>query len=124
MVQEVERLHAPKIAGTDGAAASAGLSWERMDELGLEYKYIAQYLQNKMPRTELVETLANKIWQYARRQKTWFKRDNRITWLPPAEILKVKGKKPIDKKQYLQYIIEQTTPLSKASKAFLGRMGL
>ena len=81
MVQEVERLHTPKPAG-------GGLSWERMDELGLEYKYLAQYLQNKMTLAEMTEILSAKIWQYARRQKAWFKKDTRIKWMSPNDTLK------------------------------------
>jgi tRNA A37 N6-isopentenylltransferase MiaA len=27
--------------------------------------------------------MSEKTWQYAKRQKTWFKRDRDITWLPP-----------------------------------------
>jgi tRNA dimethylallyltransferase len=84
MIQEVERLHAP---APTGSKTIGSLSYERMDELGLEYKYIAQYLQNKMTRAELTEILATKIWQYARRQKTWFKKDAHIKWMAPSEIL-------------------------------------
>jgi tRNA dimethylallyltransferase len=51
-----------------------------MDELGLEYRYLAFYLQGKMTRREMVEKLATEIWRYSRRQMTWFKKDKRITW--------------------------------------------
>jgi tRNA dimethylallyltransferase len=68
MIAEAERLHA------------RGLSWKRMDELGLEYRYLAFYLQGKMTRREMVEKLATEIWRYSRRQMTWFKKDKRITW--------------------------------------------
>ncbi len=32
-------------------------------------------------RATLVATLSTKIWQYARRQKAWFKRDKGIKWV-------------------------------------------
>ncbi|MGC9605605.1 MAG: tRNA (adenosine(37)-N6)-dimethylallyltransferase MiaA [Minisyncoccia bacterium] len=68
MIKEVEQLH------------ENGLSYERMDELGLEYRYLAQYLEGKIAREPMIELLLTRIWQYARRQKTWFKRDARIRW--------------------------------------------
>ena len=64
MIEEVENLH------------KAGLSWQRMDELGLEYRYIAQYLQNLISKEEMITKLQFEIWHYARRQILWFKRYN------------------------------------------------
>lgn len=69
MVEEATKLH------------NDGLSYERMDELGLEYRYLAQFLQHKITQQELLDTLVTKIWQYARRQKTWFKKDTRIHFM-------------------------------------------
>jgi len=77
MIEEAQKLY------------SDGLSYERMEELGLEYKYIAHYLQNKISRDQLVEILTAKIWQYARRQKTWFKRNKQIHWFSPTEKEKI-----------------------------------
>ncbi len=58
-----------------------GLSYERMDELGLEYRYLAQYLKKEITKDELLKILPTKIWQYARRQRTWFRRDKTIQWV-------------------------------------------
>ncbi len=69
MVKEAKRLHAE------------GLSWKRMNSLGLEYRYLALYLQNKMTLEEMREKLATEIWHYARRQMTWFRKDKRIRWV-------------------------------------------
>jgi tRNA dimethylallyltransferase len=57
-----------------------GLSYERMNELGLEYRYLAELLQGNLTHEQFIETLSAKIWQYSRRQKTWFKRDKNINW--------------------------------------------
>ncbi len=57
------------------------LSWERLEEFGLEYRYLACYLQGKINYDEMVETLQKKIEHYAKRQMTWFKRDSRIYWI-------------------------------------------
>lgn len=82
MIEEARRLHAPKPEG-------ANLSFERMEELGLEYRYLSYFLKNELTREELVDTLSTKIWQYARRQMTWFKRDPRIQWFGPMEFEKI-----------------------------------
>ena len=57
-----------------------GVSWARLENFGLEYRYIAEFLQNKITEEEMIELLKTKIWQYAKRQRTWFKRDKRIKW--------------------------------------------
>lgn len=62
-----------------------GITYERMDELGLEYRYLSYFLQNQLTREELIERLSTKIWQYAKRQMTWFKRDTRIHWFGPRD---------------------------------------
>ncbi len=62
-----------------------GLSWQRMEDLGLEYRYMAYFLQNKISKDEMIEQLNMAIWHYAKRQMTWFKRDNRIKWFRPSE---------------------------------------
>lgn len=61
MIEEVIDLH------------KNGLSWKRMDDLGLEYRYIAKYLQEKITKEEMIENLKNEIWHYAKRQILWFK---------------------------------------------------
>jgi len=61
-----------------------GLSWKRLEGLGLEYKWIALYLQNKINYPEMVENLQRDIEQFAKRQMTWFKKDKRIKWIPPT----------------------------------------
>jgi len=69
MIKEAETLH------------TKGLSWKRMEQLGLEYRYLAYYLQNKISKEEMIRQLELLIWQYAKRQVTWFKKDQRIAWV-------------------------------------------
>lgn len=67
-----------------------GLSFKRMDELGLEYRFLARYLQNKITREEMVNELEREIWRYAKRQRTWFKKDKRIKWFSVKDHGKIK----------------------------------
>jgi len=59
----------------------SGLSWKRLEEFGLEYRYIAQYLQKKITKEEMIEKLQKEIEHYAKRQMAWFKKDKRIRWI-------------------------------------------
>lgn len=50
------------------------LNDEWLISLGLEYKYITKYLRGELSYEEMIETLQNKIWQYAKRQILWNKK--------------------------------------------------
>lgn len=74
MIDEVQGLH------------DAGFSWERMERLGLEYKFISEYLEGKIKsKEELFDSLYTAICQFAKRQETWFRGMERkgvkIIWL-------------------------------------------
>lgn len=77
MVSEVKKLRKQR------------LSWKRLESLGLEYKYLALFLQNKINKTEMLKKLETEIWHFAKRQMRWFKRDNRIKWFNLNEIKKI-----------------------------------
>ena len=59
----------------------SGLSWKRIEDFGIHYRVIAEYLQNKIEEKEMIENSIKEIENYAKRQMTWFKRDKRIQWL-------------------------------------------
>jgi tRNA dimethylallyltransferase len=59
----------------------SGLSFKKIEEFGLHYQVISQYLQKKINHKEMIENSLKELEQYARRQMTWFKRDKRINWL-------------------------------------------
>jgi tRNA dimethylallyltransferase len=64
---------------------SAGLTWERMEDLGLEYRYIARHLQGKISYDDMLVELEKEIVSYAKRQMTWFKKNKEIVWFKPEE---------------------------------------
>jgi len=68
MINEIKKLHKT-------------LSWKRLEEFGLEYRFVAQYLQNKISYEEMKDRIKIESGQYAKRQMTWFKRDARIKWI-------------------------------------------
>lgn len=73
MLDEIAELH------------HRGLSWERLEFLGLEYRYIAQHLQGKIGYEEMRLQLLYKIRQFAKRQDIWFRKMERegkiIYWI-------------------------------------------
>ncbi|MDO8513991.1 MAG: tRNA (adenosine(37)-N6)-dimethylallyltransferase MiaA [bacterium] len=73
MIAEAKRLH------------KQGLSYKRMEELGLEYRALASLLQNKTTRPQMIEKLNRDIRRYAKRQLTYWKRNNDILWFKPSE---------------------------------------
>ena len=77
MLAEVRRLHAE------------GLSWKRMESLGLEYRFLAQFLQGKISKNEMLNDLEIAIRQYSKRQMVWFKRNKNIHWFHPSEQNKI-----------------------------------
>jgi tRNA dimethylallyltransferase len=83
-----DRLHARISEGMIIEAKSLhknGLSWKRMNELGLEYRYLALFLQKKITKDEFLKQLETEIWHYAKRQRTWFRKDKRIKWFKPTD---------------------------------------
>ena len=68
MAGEAKQLHAD------------GLTYKRMDGLGLEYRSLAKLLQHKIDRKELESELQIAIWHFARRQMTYWRRNKEIAW--------------------------------------------
>lgn len=59
-----------------------GVSFERLDALGLEYRFIARWLRGEFDsEAQMVERLKYAIHDFTRRQLSWFRRDKRIIWI-------------------------------------------
>ena len=74
MLDEVQSIH------------DSGITWERLEKLGLEYRFCSEFLQGKIETKEkLYEGLFIAIRQFAKRQETWFrmmeKKGVEIHWL-------------------------------------------
>lgn len=53
---------------------------------GLGYKEIVEYRQGRVPLDEAVRRLKRNTRRFAKRQYTWFRRDDRIRWLDVDEL--------------------------------------
>jgi tRNA dimethylallyltransferase len=73
MVQEIAKLH------------KKGVPWKRLEAFGLEYRYLALYLQKKLSKEEMLAKLESEIVAYSKRQMQWFKMNKEIQWFKPGE---------------------------------------
>ncbi len=71
MIKEVKKLRAD------------GLSWQRLESFGLEYRFVSLYLQKKISYEEMFTKLLYAIKHYSKRQLTWWKRNKEIKWMTP-----------------------------------------
>ncbi len=90
MIEEIANLHA------------SGVSYERMTNFGLEYRSIASYLQGNLTKEAMIEELAAKTRQFAKRQRLWLKNDPSIIWLPF----------PVDTNEAVRYVENFVTTLT------------
>ncbi len=73
MVEEAENLY------------KSGLSLERMRQLGLEYRILADYLDGHIKSKELKKIMEGQNHGYVRRQLTWFKKEQKVSWFDISE---------------------------------------
>lgn len=73
MIEEVQALY------------DSGVAWQQLEFYGLEYRFIARYLQGELRRNDMVQQLRSAIGQFAKRQETFFRRMEKqgvvIHWL-------------------------------------------
>ena len=67
----------------------SGLSYKRMEELGLEYRSLSRHLRGFISRKELERELQSDIWRYARKQIGYWKRNKLIKWFDPKNRAKI-----------------------------------
>lgn len=65
MIEEVEQLH------------QQGVAWQTLEFYGLEYRFIAQYLQGQLNKNDMFQKLNAAIHQFAKKQDTWLRRLSR-----------------------------------------------
>lgn len=61
-----------------------GVSSEQLRRFGLEYRYGNDYVTGTILLPEFIETLTIKTIQFAKRQVTWWKNDERVHWMNPV----------------------------------------
>jgi tRNA dimethylallyltransferase len=69
MLKEIAKLH------------RQGISWQKLENFGLDYRAGAMFLQGKLNKKEFIQKLLGDSYKYAKRQMTWFKKEKRIHWI-------------------------------------------
>jgi tRNA dimethylallyltransferase len=69
MIEEVKKLR------------ESGISWKKLESFGLEYEWIAKYLQGKIEKEEMIKKLQKDIEKFAKKQIKVFKKDKRVVWI-------------------------------------------
>ena len=62
MIEEVEAL------------VQSGISYEKLDFFGLEYKFIGQHIKGELNYNDMFQKLNSSIHKFAKRQMTWFRK--------------------------------------------------
>ncbi|NOY81576.1 MAG: tRNA (adenosine(37)-N6)-dimethylallyltransferase MiaA [Kiritimatiellaeota bacterium] len=77
LLEEVERLHAH------------GLSWDRLEYFGLEYRWAVRRLRGELTDEQFRESLTAAIRRFAKHQDVWFRKMERqgrtIYWIPGGD---------------------------------------
>ncbi len=69
MIKEVKDFH------------NRGISWKRLDNFGLEYRWVSRYLRGEIDKEIMKKKLQKDIEHFAKKQITWFKNDESIYWI-------------------------------------------
>lgn len=80
-----QRLHERLAGGMEEEVAhllANGITKERLADFGLEYRYLVRRHYHELSYEQMTTELFAKIRQFAKRQRTWLKRDHAIIWKP------------------------------------------
>jgi tRNA dimethylallyltransferase len=71
---------------------ASGVSYKRLFEFGLEYKFIAKFIKGDITYPEMFSSLNTAIHQFSKRQMTWFRKMERegviINWIEGPDLEK------------------------------------
>lgn len=78
MIEEVQSL------------VNNGISFEKLNYFGLEYKYVGRYLKGELNYNDTFQKLNSSIHKFAKRQMTWFRKMERegikINWIDKTSL--------------------------------------
>jgi tRNA dimethylallyltransferase len=83
MIDEVKTLH------------QSGITWDKLHFFGLEYRFIAQYLQGELTYNDMFQKLNSAIHAFSKQQNKWFrnieKKGHTIQWLDADQDIEAKA---------------------------------
>jgi len=57
------------------------IPWKLIESKGIDYRYLAPVARKEKPLALVLPDLEKALWDYAKRQMTWFRKDKRIHWI-------------------------------------------
>ncbi|MFA6227160.1 MAG: tRNA (adenosine(37)-N6)-dimethylallyltransferase MiaA [Candidatus Paceibacterota bacterium] len=63
----------------------SGIREKKLSSLGLEPRHILRFLKKEVTKEQMIADLFKDTWAFAKRQRTWFKRDKDIKWFKKEE---------------------------------------
>jgi tRNA dimethylallyltransferase len=81
----VDRMWEQGFVGEAEKLIAAGITNGVTAQRALGYAQIIAQIEGKVSEEEAKEETKRATRQYARRQETWFSRDERITWISPVQ---------------------------------------
>ena len=75
-----------------------GVTNDRLEKLGLVYRWVNRYLENQVSYQEMKQQLLTAIWHFAKRQMTWFKKIPKVYWITTSKIQQQQGKQELNQK--------------------------
>ncbi len=88
LIEEVENL------------CGKGYTKQLLSMQGIGYKEIIDYLNGECTKDEAIEKIKISTRHYAKRQMTWFRRDERIHWINSGENIKEQAEKILSEYHY------------------------
>lgn len=83
--QRVDRMWQAGLVVETDALIAAGIRQGRTAALALGYAQVLNFREGTLSEDEAREDTKRATRQYARRQETWFSRDERIQWISPTQ---------------------------------------
>jgi len=90
----VERFEKGLIEETEDLLEK-GYKKEFLQSLGLEYFWNIEYIEGRVNKKEFIENLYTKTMQFAKRQRTWFKKEKNTVFLTNPDMFLIESEKLI-----------------------------
>lgn len=89
MDERVDRMFAQGLVAETQALLEKGLEQNRTAMQAIGYRQVVEHLRGERNYADTVALVKLKTWQFARRQRTWFRNQLTVDWLPATETSRV-----------------------------------
>ena len=109
--QRVDSMLATGLLEEVAKLIEAGFREAVTAQQAIGYKELVPVVEGKRPLEDAVAEIKQSTRRYARRQRTWFKRDSRITWIDATDLHQQALDKKLSNVQFTQSLLKRTNDL-------------